>query len=198
MSDRNEDDARRQWFRQKVLPLESHLRHIARRFASGNTQDVEDLVHDTFLRMLGNTAWRSIDNPASFAIRTLQNLAIDTLRRRKVVAFDVISDLNNLDAPDMMPGPEESASQRGELERLARMISELPPQCRQVFMLRKVDGLSHREISERMNISISTVEKHLSKGLRLCTDRLAGNDRNATRQQERLTCQPLNPLSAKK
>ena len=52
-------------------------------------------------------------------------------------------------------------------------VNKLPPKCRSVVVLRMIDGLSQREISERLGIAVSTVEKHLSRGLQLCKEDVA-------------------------
>jgi RNA polymerase sigma-70 factor (ECF subfamily) len=49
-------------------------------------------------------------------------------------------------------------------------IAQLPKKCRQVYLLRKVQGLSHKEIAQRMGISLSGVEKQLHIGMSKCRD----------------------------
>jgi RNA polymerase sigma-70 factor (ECF subfamily) len=51
---------------------------------------------------------------------------------------------------------------------LARAIAALPPQCAKVFILRKMQGLSQKEIAARLNISVRTVENHVALGLVRC------------------------------
>jgi RNA polymerase sigma-70 factor (ECF subfamily) len=48
----------------------------------------------------------------------------------------------------------------------------MSPRCLEVFRLRKVDGLPHSEIAERLEISSKTVERHISQALRLCHEAL--------------------------
>jgi RNA polymerase sigma-70 factor (ECF subfamily) len=84
-----------------------------------------------------------------------------------------MSDLDSLGVADELPGADRTLEARDDLRLLARLIADLPPQCRRVFTLRKVYGLSHEEIAVRLGLSISTVEKHVIKGLRLCSERLA-------------------------
>ena len=48
-------------------------------------------------------------------------------------------------------------------------VRELPPQCRRVLILKKVYGLSHAEIAERLNITVSTSNQHLAKAIAKCT-----------------------------
>ena len=59
------------------------------------------------------------------------------------------------------------------MQMLLRAVNGLPPKCRDVFVLRMIEGLSQREIAERLGITVSTVEKHLARGLRHCKDSLA-------------------------
>ena len=49
-------------------------------------------------------------------------------------------------------------------------VASLPPQCRRAFLMRKVHGLSHKEISKQLGIAISTVEKHQAIGLKRCSE----------------------------
>ena len=62
---------------------------------------------------------------------------------------------------------------------MGRVLSMLPPKCRQAFELRKFDGLSQREIAARMGISQSTVEKHLIKALRWVMSQMKEPDAEA-------------------
>ena len=58
---------------------------------------------------------------------------------------------------------------------LTQAVARLPERCRQVFTLRKVYGLSQKEIAASLDISENTVEQHLAKGVRLCTAALGGS-----------------------
>ena len=168
-----EDDERRLWFRRKVLPLEALLLAYARRFCRRGENEAEDLVHETFARLIAHENWRKVRDPAPFAARVLKNIALDALRRRKVVSIEAIADFDSLTDTDENPGPEAVAIAGDELSRLKSLIEQLPSQCRRVFTLRKVYELTHEEIAEQLGISVSTVEKHVVKGLRLCSEGLA-------------------------
>jgi RNA polymerase sigma-70 factor (ECF subfamily) len=78
-----------------------------------------------------------------------------------------VADIDALNIVDDDGGPERRLSGREEVERLRRVLANIPPKCREAFELRKFDGLSQREIAGRMGIAESTVEKHLAKALRL-------------------------------
>ena len=61
---------------------------------------------------------------------------------------------------------------RDKLGAFSDAVDTLPPQCRRVFMMQRFEGLTYKEIASRLDISTSTVEKHLQKALRRCTDYL--------------------------
>lgn len=168
----SDDEERRRWFRREVLPLERGLIDYAARFCRRGDCEPTDLVHETFARLIGYSGWRDIENPRAFATQTLKNCAIDASRRRSVVPIDVMVSINLYDAPDPAAGPEQTVLAQDELRELRAAVTRLPNQCRKVFTLRKIYGLSHAEIAVRLGISVSTVEKHLVKGLRLCSEML--------------------------
>ncbi|HEY6925809.1 MAG TPA: sigma-70 family RNA polymerase sigma factor, partial [Steroidobacteraceae bacterium] len=97
---------------------------------------------------------------------TARHVVGEILRRGRVVAIETMGDIDSLNIPDGDGGPERRVSGREEVQRMCRALEKLPQKCRQAFELRKFDGLSQREIAERMGISQSTVEKHLIKALR--------------------------------
>jgi len=70
------------------------------------------------------------------------------------------------------------AAQR-RFELFCRAAAELPEQCRRVLILRKVYGFSQHEVAEQLGITISTVEKHLAKGLVRCSQFMAGHGDSA-------------------
>jgi RNA polymerase sigma-70 factor (ECF subfamily) len=167
-----DDEHRRAWFRREILPLEPDLLAYARQFCRDGQTDPEDLVHETFARAIACRTWREVSNPAAFATRILRNCALDALRRRKVLTITAVADFERIEPIDETPGAHMMLESREELRALADAIAELPAQCRRVFTLRKVYSLSPDEIAVRLGLSVSTVEKHLVKGLRYCSDKL--------------------------
>jgi RNA polymerase sigma-70 factor (ECF subfamily) len=170
------DEERRRWFRTRVLPLEHHLRRYARRFARRDHSEVEDLVHETFARVIAHEGWRNVDSPLAFSCRILKNIALDASRRAKIATFDAIDHVDPLALVDSAPNPEITVLYRDQLERLREIIERLPTPIRRAFTLRKVYGMSPKRIAETLGLSVSTVEKHLSKGLRICSEQMAEGD----------------------
>jgi RNA polymerase sigma factor (sigma-70 family) len=79
------------------------------------------------------------------------------------------------------PGTDRWVIAREELRRLEDALTRLPPRCRQAFVLRKIEGLSQREIAQRMGISEKTVERHISDGISALADFLFGEHPGRTR-----------------
>lgn len=151
---------------------EALLSHVSRRI--GNPAVASDVVQDTFLRIQASVPATEVASPTAYLFRVADNLAIDHLRQETARArhFSPDADYEAVAAPE--PSPEHALDYKQRLQRLEAAIAELPPKCREVFLLHKFDGLSHGEIAEQLGISRSMVEKHVMKALAHCRDRLAG------------------------
>lgn len=168
-----ESEARREWFRREVLPLEPELRAFAERLARPGQTEAADLVNDVMVRMIALANWHEVDCPAAYAKRALRNFAAESARRSKVVAFGSLPDDDLHAIADDAPNAEEAALARDELRRLKEAISAMPETMRRVFTLKKIYGRSSAEIADELGLSISSIEKYLTKGLRFCSERLA-------------------------
>ncbi|TWA76343.1 RNA polymerase sigma-70 factor (ECF subfamily) [Azospirillum brasilense] len=145
--------------------------HLARRL--GSLCLAEDVVQDTYLRLRSLTALPEIDNPRSYLYRMADNIALDRMRAETRRGRRFAPAELGLDRPLDEPDAEATLEHKQRLERLSRALDELPPRCREVFLLHKFDGLSHADIAARLGISRSMVEKHVMKALAHCRDRLA-------------------------
>ena len=149
-----------------------------------NTQDIEDVAQEAFLRAYsaGKDADTEIKQPKSFLFRIAKNVAVSELRSKSRQITDYIEDQA---APDVLQGEwttEDEVMARQKLGIHCEAVATLPPQCRRVYLLRKVYGMPHKEIAERLGIAVSTVEKHLIKGVELC-DRYVSEKTAADRGQ---------------
>lgn len=154
-----------------LVHYEEMTGHLARRL--GSLCLAEDVVQDTYLRLRGLNAVPELDNPRSYLFRMADNIALDRIRAetRQVRRF-APAELG-LERPDEEPDAETTLEHKQRLDRLTQALNELPPRCREVFLLHKFDGLSHADIAVRLGISRSMVEKHVMKALAHCRDRLA-------------------------
>ncbi len=166
------------WFIDAVLPYRArHLQYAMR--LTGNQAEAEDIVQEAYARLFALTDWPRIEHPPAFAMRIIHNIAVERFRRADVVRINQAVRLELFDPADESPSPERAAIARAELKQVAAALNRLPDRCRDVVRMRRIDGLSPGQIAEKLSISVSTVEKHLAKGLRLLTEKLA-----ALRQDE--------------
>jgi RNA polymerase sigma-70 factor (ECF subfamily) len=161
-----------EWFIADVLPHAAQFRAYARRLTA-SADEAEDLVQEAYVRVLATDDFLKIQSGRSFVLRVLHNLAINRARRARIVAIEHIPDVEALGRADPAPDPQARAAARQELARLEAAMRALPDQCRRVVALRKIYEMSPTEIAAQLKISVSTVEKHLTKGMRLVAEALA-------------------------
>ncbi len=135
--------------------------------------DPDDLVQETYARVMQAHAASPITTAKAFLFTTARNLAIDRLRREQIVDIESIAEIERLSVFDTEPGVSETVERRQELELLTQAIQSLPERCRQVLTLRKIYGLSQREIAAQLGISEHTVEAQVGNGMRRCAEFLA-------------------------
>lgn len=140
-------------------------------------EDVEDAAQEAFLRAFAAEARKSkdIDFPKQFLFRVAQNYALNDVAKKQNTATDMLEDLaaKPVLADDRVALADDQLDQRRRLAVFVESVAQLPPKCRQVFILRKVEGLKIKEIAVRLNISVSAVEKHIASGLMKCADYLS-------------------------
>lgn len=149
------------WFKTVVLPHEPALLARLRRIVRDH-QDVEDLAAETLARAYACADFERMVHGRALLFRIARNLIIDIARRDKIVSIDMVADLEWLQIDNSV---EAGLHARDELRRLTAIVDTLPPQCRRVFLLRRVHDRSMTEIAEELNLSVSTVEKHLAKAI---------------------------------
>jgi RNA polymerase sigma-70 factor (ECF subfamily) len=157
-----------QWFAAELAPHESALRAYLHGLA--RPADIDDLVQETYARILRAREHGPIDSPRGLLFATARNAARDLFRRRAVANAIPITEKVESCVFDEAPGVAETVSRRQETALLAAAIADLPPRCREILVLRKFENLSHREIAQRLGIAEHTVEAQLTKALHRCEE----------------------------
>lgn len=156
------------------------LQYITRRTGSEST--AQEVLQETWIRA-NSKSGELPDNPRAYLYRMANNLAIDLLRREKTrsatAATDTSDELVHLtDIPSAAPSPEDAAISRQEIKALNAAVAELPEKCRQVFLYYRGQGLTMRQIADRLAISDKTVEKHIARAMVHCRKRMREAGRN--------------------
>ena len=167
----------------------AYLRHESalKRFIARITRsvpDVEDIAQEAFLRAYAVERGRVIEQPKSFLFRIAKHVALSQLSRKARQITDYLEDSEESQGIVTNDSAEDEVSAVQLLGVHCEAVAELSPQCRHVFLLRKVHGLSHKEIGEHLGIAVSTVEKHLIKAIEQC-DRYV-RDRTGTPEPKRV------------
>lgn len=136
-----------------------------------NPSTAEDLLQETYLRVTRALKERPITHLEPFVFQTARNLALDHLRARRLrertLLDDVSTDvLHNVAAPGSCA--EDVAHAEQLLQRLSSSLSKLSERQQQIFILSRLQGASHVEIAETLQVSASTVQKELKLIMAIC------------------------------
>ena len=165
----------------EALESEGLLRACLFRYVR-NTADVDELLQETYARLLTAAPESGeIRSVRALALTIARNVALDHLRHRDVVPIELVSDLASLDVLDERAQVDEIVNAHQELKLLAEVVAGLPARCRQVFTLRRVYGLTQREIAKHLGIAEATVEQQLVRAVRRCAQTLFAREVQADR-----------------
>jgi len=160
------------WLARHILPLEPGLRAwLARRRVGG--LDVDDIVQEAYAKLAAMDSVEGVRNPHAYLLQTAHSVICTHLRRSQVVSIRAVEDAELWRFECQEASPERRASDRDELHRIGEIVASFPKQVATVFKLRRIEGLSQRDTARRMNVTESTVEKHMAKGIRLFMDAIA-------------------------
>jgi RNA polymerase sigma factor (sigma-70 family) len=157
------------WFLREVLPLEAILMQFLRHNWRDQS-DIEDLLHDVYVKVY-DAALRQIPEKAkAFVFATTRNLLVDRVRDRNIVPIEAVADLEALNAAIETPGVDRDVVAREELSRIRDAIDHLPPHCRDVVVLRRIEGLSRGETAIRLGIAPITVSAYMTEAMNMLAD----------------------------
>lgn len=137
----------------------------------GDRDAAADLAQESYARVLA--AQRSgppVMDGRALLYRTARNLVIDQHRRAALRRHDSLDEVAASDEPPAPQHlqPEEALVRQQTVHGYVQVIENLPPRCREAFVLHVIDGLPQAEIAARMGISVSMVEKHVVRGTLAC------------------------------
>lgn len=128
----------------------------------------EDVVQEAWLKLHERGNPDSWQEPRAVLYTTAANLGTDVQRREAHGDRLFVRDGEIPETASPAAGPDAQIQAESELNCVAAALEELPAQCREAFLLNRLDGLTHVEIAQRLGISTKTVQRHIERALRRC------------------------------
>lgn len=160
------------WVGGHVLPHEAEVRAWLRRRVR-SAEAVDDIVQEVYCRISALEDVARIANGRAYFFRVARNIVIDQLRRSRIVHMDSLAEMDALAVVDDDPSPERIAAGRCDLARVKALIEELPDRCREIFELRRINGIAQKIVADRLGVSENVVEQQSIRGMKLIMKALA-------------------------
>lgn len=168
------------WVGSQILPHERDVRGWLRRAGTAD-HDIDDIIQEAYCRLAGLAGVSHINNGRAYFFQTVRSIAIQRIRRARVVRIDSVPEMDALNVVDDEPSPERIVASRRELTRVQALIDGLPDRCREIFTLRRIQGMPQRDIAKLLGVTENVVEMQSMRGLRLILQALSeGEDHEWT------------------
>ncbi|RMX03455.1 sigma-70 family RNA polymerase sigma factor [Corticibacter populi] len=144
------------------------MRHLRER------EQAEDVVQELYLRYVQYASTHVIEDSRAYLFQMARNMLIDLRRQQQARPTESLGhdELVLVSAPDTAPGPEQIAAARSRLRQLVACLEQLPELTQQIFLLNRVHDMSYKEVADQLGVSVSTVQKHLTRALAHVTERM--------------------------
>ena len=155
------------WFADEVQPHESSLRAYLRGSFPA-VRDIDDVVQESYLRIWRARSAQPIQSAKAFLFTVARGVALNVLRKARGAPFIFFRDADASRVLDEEPNASEVALLHERIDLLADALMILPPRCREITVLHKVQGFSQKQIAARLGISERTVETQVRIGVARC------------------------------
>ncbi|VFR27367.1 Sigma factor, ECF subfamily [plant metagenome] len=148
------------------------LRSFLRWKIGVNEDEVKDALQDTYERLLRyrDSEWDEL--PRALVLRIATNVVIDRARHHAAgIPYHYLS-VEEHELESSEPTPERRALAKEDVELVRTAIRDMPRRCQEVFVLSRIKGMSYQQIADQLSISVKAVEKHISRALSLCRQRV--------------------------
>jgi RNA polymerase sigma factor (sigma-70 family) len=169
----NEDE--RAAFDEVFLPHMAEAYRLAQ-WLTGNASDAEDVVQDAALRAFRGIKNFGAVNARAWSLTIVRNTAFSWLMKNKPKTVVFTNDLSDAEQRELehegpqgtrVETPEEIALFKADAEDIQKALAQLPPQFREVIVLREISQMNYRDIAEITNVPIGTVMSRLSRARQL-------------------------------
>jgi len=170
------------WFVREILPLEAslmqYLHHNWR-----NRSEISDIRQEIYVRVYEAAKQGFPDRVKPFLFTTARNLLINRVRHAQIVPIEAVADLDALEVASEVPGPDRVVQARDELRLLQAALDKLPSRWRTAVILQRVEGLSRKQIAERMGVTEASAAKYLADGICALVSKFYGDPPDMRRDQ---------------
>ena len=160
----------------------SFLRRYVRQFVP-SFHEAEDIAQEAYVRAFVAERKTHIKQPKAFLFRVARNVALTRLKKKSRQRHQCIDELPESETGMIDAAADDHVAAQELLDTYSEAVIALPPKCRDVFLLRKVYGYKHKEISQKLGMSVSSVEKYVRRGILACQDHLAARYESETQER---------------
>ncbi len=132
----------------------------------GDRERAADIAQDTFLRLLTTGRLPAGGEGRSYLVQIARNLVIDQWRRQRIEQA-YLDSLAALPEPET-PSLETRAMIVETLMQIDAMLDSMPGKVREAFLLSQFEGLTYMQIAERLQVSVSSVQKYMLRAIQAC------------------------------
>jgi RNA polymerase sigma factor (sigma-70 family) len=154
------------WVSTHAIPQEQKVRAALRRLGVGDS-DIDDLIQDAYCRLATLRSVDDIERPGAYFMQIVKNAWRDSLRHSKIVRLEAFTENTALIVEDEASSLEATVFAREELGLVEKLMAALPERCRMIFTMKRVEGVSQREIARRLGVSENVVENDVQRALRV-------------------------------
>ena len=156
--------------------------YISRFMISSN--EIDDVSQETFLRAYRAEQRKPIEEPKAFLFRIAKNMILSEFTKKSRKMLDYVHEFEEIHMQWASENLEDNIMVQQKLGVYCDAIATLPPKCRQVVLMKKVYGMSCKEIARRLGVSVSAVENQLLKGGKRCEAFMAKHYPNTDTETE--------------
>lgn len=160
-------------FERYVLPAKDKMFRFACRML-GNPDDARDTVQDALLKIWNQKEQlNQINNPEAWCMQVTRNLCLDRFKSQKIrknAAHDI-----KASQQDKVRTPYEDMERKDNVEKVRKLIDNLPEKFRMIIHLREVEGYAYKEIAEALEMSMEEVKVGLFRARKLLKENFVKN-----------------------
>jgi RNA polymerase sigma-70 factor (ECF subfamily) len=144
-------------------------------------EEIDDVVQDCYCRFAMLDSVDHIKQPRAYFKVTARHLLGRRMQRARVIPFDAYNDMSMF-IDEETPSQERRLTGRSDYALLLKLMSKLPERCRKAVELRKIEGLSQKQVAEKLGMSEKAVEKQVWLGVRALREGWSRIDTQADRR----------------